>query len=546
MNKYLAVIGIIIVAFLLRVWNISEMPVGVTNDEADYIYNAYSVWKTGRDITGKYLPLSINLDNSFSPVPVYLYAPFVGILGLTTFAGRLPNAIMGALDVFLLFGILLLLFKNIRLSLIGAFVLAVSPWHIHISRTAYEGPLALFFVLLGSYCLLYCASARKNLLWSLPFFALAFYSYHATKVFIVLYIPLIVWFALSEFRFKIPLKNRLWTFSVYMALFSCILASFFIILKAQQVNRQHVFLWNNQTNIAKTVDMERTINSSPDWIKPIFNNKIFVTLRIIRENYLEIFSPQFLFLYGETSGLATIYGTLGRGVMYILELPFLLVGLYYLLQSKQKQLKLFIIICILISPLPTALAFDRSYVMRAVMIIPFLTILVAYGINKSYEIIKSLNTPLKYLWVAIIIVLYSFLIASYLYQYHFRYNLYGAEAWFKSSRDVIQYIQKNEKNYDQVLIANSGDLLIQYGFYTKMVPNVMHKLYASALPKKVGKVQFIGDCIPINEKLGISGLGFPKSILYVVPEKCYPLLVPTAKIVDSAEPLRTIWKIYSY
>ena len=111
-NWKTALILVILLASFLRLWQLGNIPAGTPNDEASYIYNSYSIWHTGRDILGNFLPLSFNAHSSQSPVEVYLTAPFVGILGLSLFSARLPAALLGIGSVFLIFLITDLLFKN--------------------------------------------------------------------------------------------------------------------------------------------------------------------------------------------------------------------------------------------------------------------------------------------------------------------------------------------------------------------------------------------------------------------------------------------------
>jgi 4-amino-4-deoxy-L-arabinose transferase-like glycosyltransferase len=164
-------VAIFALAFVLRFWQLGNVPASISNDEAAYIYSAYSIWKTGSDIAGHHLPLSINLDNSFSPVPVYVIAPFVGLFDLNAFWGRFPFALMGFLSVVLLYFIVKQLL-NERIALFSAFAFAVSPWHLQLSRSTLDGISGLFFFLLG-FCVFLKKYKNGSILWSLPLFMIA-------------------------------------------------------------------------------------------------------------------------------------------------------------------------------------------------------------------------------------------------------------------------------------------------------------------------------------------------------------------------------------
>lgn len=529
--------AIIVLALVLRIWHVGDVPPGVTNDEASYIYNAYSVWKTGKDITGKLLPLSINLDNSFSPVPVYLYAPFVGIFGLSPFVGRLPVALAGTVSVFFLFLITRNLTGKTPLALLSGLVLAISPWHIQFSRTAYENGLALFFFLMTMVIFLHLKKTWRAL-WCLIPLLLSFYSYHGTKIFLVAFVPM--------FFLHATLKKHI-TWRQYGALltgFLVIIISFLIVIKTQNVNRQLIFLWNNINQITATVKNERMHNTAPMSLQPVFNNKVATLVRLVRENYLQVFSSEFLFLYGEVGGLNWIYGTGFRGVLYSIEFPLILLGLLSFYKRKHPLLGAFLMLGIFTAPLPSAFTIDKSYAARSIMLLPFLAVLTAQGIETLIEILKRQKQTVYYGCIVIFILLYGYLFLGYLYQYYFRYPVYAAETWFSSSKDLAQYLRDHEHQYQIIQIANPGDLLIQLAIHLKLEPELVSRLYKTPSPKSFGKVTMISGCIDTHGKTFFPETYLTPHTLYITKFECHQEATPSATITDRGEKLRTIWKIY--
>ena len=110
------------------------------------------------------------------------------------------------------------------------------------------------------------------------------------------------------------------------------------------------------------------------------------------------------------------------------------------------------------------------------MMLPFLSIIVGCGI---YEMCVRLGRIKIYsaIFTSAFILLYAFLITGYLYQYHYRYNIYGAESWLRSSRDVSEYIVHEKDNYKQVYIANEGGLLMQYALFNREDPDIVQAAY---------------------------------------------------------------------
>jgi 4-amino-4-deoxy-L-arabinose transferase-like glycosyltransferase len=526
---------ILLTATLLRFYQLGLTPSGVTNDEASYIYNAYSIWHTGRDITGKFLPLSVNLDNSLSPVPIYIISPLVGIFGLSPLTGRLPFAATGVLTVLFLYLFTKELSGNKSIALISAFILAVSPWHIHFSRSAYEGILALFFFTAAGYVFIKKINSGQIYL-SLPLFLLGFYSYHATKIF------LIFWLIILFFGFKSQLLKKKSSLIYFGLGILTIFLSFIFVSRTQNVTRSDILLFNHSADASQMVNQERNHNNAPNILKQIFNNKITYYLRIIRENYLHAFSPDFLFLYGETSGLSGIYGTSFRGVMYLVDLPLFLMGIYFILKQK-NPFRNIVLLSLLATPTPSAFSVDQSYGLRSIMMLPFLSICTGCGIFYLTTIFHK-NRMFK-AGAIILSVIYLYFISGYLYQYYFRYSIYGAQSWFRSSRDVVEYIDKVKSKYDSIqIVSTGGAILIQLAMFQKTDPLIIQKVYQNGMPKKIGNIYIINSCLDTHDKLFNPTDYLPARILHIVPDECYPKSFPYDTIRQVGEPIRIIWKIY--
>lgn len=519
---------ILFLAAALRFVHLGAVPNGLSNDETAGIYNAYSIAKTGKDVNGIFLPLSINSDNSISPVAIYLMVPFVGILGPTPLAGRLPFALVGIITIYLLYRFAAALTGSAALPLLAALIMAVSPWHLQVSRIAYEPIVALAFSLAGLTLLLSATGGRRWFL-AFLFLGLAFWSYHATKLFLVGAVPAVLFFNRRQLAGQ---KRAVVLFSLGML---GVAAAFLVIAKTQGVSRQQVFFWNDTTRAAASVNYERRYNTAPWALRVLMNNKATYFLRQIRENYLAAFSTQFLFLYGETGGLSLLYGTLSRGVLYLVELPLLLLGIVTLAGKPGKR-RAIVFTLLALAPVPAALTFDRSYGMRAIAMIPFLSILVALGITAL---------PRRAWLTATLVALYLISVSSYLYQYHFRYPVYGAESWFKSSQEVVAAVESRRLGYQHAVIIDPGIMfLFQYGVYTRTDPALVSAAWKAPWPKRVGQVELWERCPATTTHPFDPRTDLPPSTIYAVRPECYNKDQPIAVIRDLGEPLRTIWNVY--
>src|SRR3989344_6015585 len=133
---------IILLAAFLRLYKLTDVHPGVNRDEASIGYTAYSLLATGKDEYGRSFPLSFESFGDWKlPFYIYITVPFVKVFGLNELSVRLPSALAGIATVFLTYFLVLELFlkleiRNLKLpaiALFSALLLAISPWHLHLS-----------------------------------------------------------------------------------------------------------------------------------------------------------------------------------------------------------------------------------------------------------------------------------------------------------------------------------------------------------------------------------------------------------------------------
>lgn len=526
--------SIIVIASFLRLFQLGNYPHGFLNDEVVAIANGYSLWQTGgHGIDGTFLPLNIHgAGNDLTPVPVYILAPFVGILGLSPFAGRLPYALAGIGSVILLYFIVKNIFQKTSLALLSMSVFALSPWALLVSRGAWESGVSLFFYLLG--IVIFLSQRKKgNILWSIPAFLLGFYSYNAGKIFfvgLIMCLLLIFWDDICE-------KKKQILFFVLGNL--VILGSFILVLKISTVTRQDVLIWQDKT-IAQKVVFEREKSSASRIVKAVYSNKPEVFAKQALGTYLGFFSPAYLFVNGDSDRVAG-YGQFFWGALYFFDLPFFLLGFYYAIRNFRKKTFGFFIAVLLIAPIPSALSSSdiaNSYLFRSLNAIPFLTFFVALGLYASYEHIKNTKGKRLYLFVGIVGIIYFFFITKYLYNYYYQFSTFGGESWLQSSRELSEYVGGVHTKFDKVYIGRADkELVLQYAFFNKIGPLTMQQLW-SGKSMSVGNVIFINDCF--NKTL----LHAPGKHLFLIPPNCNTTYITKHVITDAIESTQILWRIY--
>ena len=188
--------SILLLAFSFRFFKLAQFPSTLYGDEQAFAWNAYNILKLGQDEYGNPYPLQFrSFEDYKAPIPTYLLVPFIKLLGLSTFAIRLPIALASILSVAVTF-LLARVFFNRKASLIISFLMAISPWHIHLSRGFFEATLALLLFLLGVYFFLLHRQNLKFIVVSMIFFGLSMYSYFVPRILVPIFLPFLIWYCL--------------------------------------------------------------------------------------------------------------------------------------------------------------------------------------------------------------------------------------------------------------------------------------------------------------------------------------------------------------
>lgn len=518
-------ICLIIIGLFLRLYKLDSVPYGLTNDNVGAYYASSILMKTGKNFDGVFLPRSFQLDNSFSAGFVYFYAPFTMLLPKSPFAVRFPAVLASLIAIWLLYKVAYNLFNNRNIALLSAVVLSVSPWHIHMNRGAYDGPISLFVILFLYALLLFIR--YKNILPMIIAFPLAYYVYHPIKIFLLAFIPFI---SINYLQFLFSQKRKVFLFGI---VFFVTVISFFVVIKQEGVNRQEVLLWSNQSNASSFVNWERTVNLAPQFMRVLFSNKVTYYGFEIASRYMDAFSFNRLFISGEGG----IYGTYRHGFFYLIELGFFIVGLYYLVTKRTYKESIIVLGGLFIAPLPTAFSSDFSMALRSISMLPFMSIIIGCGMFYLTEYIgtfRRFSVPIT----TLIFLGYMFSVIAFGYLYFYRYSVYGAEYYFSSNREVIEYVTTKKDSYDSIHFVNTGPMfLFQYAFFSDTTMDEVLVAWKSEWPKSLGKIKFINDCD--TSKLSLQ----PKE-MYIAPTSCFKETTPSATIVDKAEPLRVIWNIF--
>ena len=443
-------IAVLILAAVLRFYHLGFNPPSPYWEEAALGYDAYSILKTGKDFHGHSWPLiAFESFGDYKP-SLYFYAtvPSVAIFGLNTFAVRFPSAFFGTLTVLLVYWLV----KDRRVGLVVALLLAVSPWHLQLSRAGFEANLGLFFIVLGAWLLL----KFKNFAFCALPFALSMYAYHANRILA----PLLFLVLAATGRIK-----KFWRSSiVFLILILPILWQF-----NSPVVRQRFAETSAFATLEPIIKSNQLIaEDGGGTAARLIHHRFWQYSQIFLKNYFSHFNFNYLFLQGDTNPRHSIQTV---GGLYLIQLPFLIYGFLLALKKRQPQ-DLVLLAWLLLAPIPAALTLATPHALRSLPLLIPLTILTAKGLIRF-----------KKIFLIILIIEVS----RYLYLYHQIYPYQWSAQWQYGYQEMVQYVSANQVKYDQVYITrNLGRPSIYYWFYTQTDPRLVQALNNS-VPKDQGE-----------------------------------------------------------
>lgn len=464
MRKRSLIILIVILGLgaFLRLWKVNLVPPSLFGDELDVGYQAYSILKTGRDYSGRVMPMQFRSQSEYR-APLYLYSavPTVALFGVSPLGVRLPAIIFGVIGILAMYFLVGEIFKNEQLSLLSALLLTISPWHIHYSRAGFEVTLLLALYLFGLYFFLRGLKKSIYFIPSAIFLALAPWAYSTAK----LYIPLTVVFLFTVwFRdIFIKLKNK-----------STIVAGVLFLLVSLP------YVWSNIygggaerfsiLSIINNPEMEGIVGIERQqdlYVFPLitkfgfdslFHNKYSFWFQEFSDNYLKTLSSEFLFISGDGNPR---HNSSGAGELYLLEIIFLVAGLYFLVKKKMdRRQKLLTWFLFLTASVPASLTMDGSnHATRLILLLPSLIILITLGLSEIYLLIPS---RLRRLLVIFISVLYLLSFATYQHFYWIHFSLSAEKSWQSGWEQVVKRAKEYSSTYKKVIVSSHSDPALLY------------------------------------------------------------------------------------
>ncbi len=458
-RKGLLFIFILLLAFVLRFYQLGKIPPGINLDEAAIGWNAYSILKTGRDEYGQFLPLVFRSHDDYKP-PLYIYltVPAVAVFGLTEYAVRFPSALLGVLAVaatYLLARELLYLGRpnpDPKLFWVvpftAAFLLAIAPWHLQFTRVAFESGSVVFMTATGLWLWLRGLRMARLYLWLLAFlfFGTELYLYQAARVFVPLFILLLFW---VFFRTLWPQRKKI---SLPLLLFGLLLLPTLLLATttAGQMRLQGTSILQDpkprEINLSwRFYDQAKGDNNA----LVLFHPQILAYAQKAAVSYLSHFRPDFLFL-GESGPPVNYVANIG--LLYLWEMPLLLIGLFDVWRNH-KQLAWLLSGWILLAPLPAAVTSATPSSIRTTAVLPAYQLLSAFGLFRLWEYAgeRFLLQRLRYLFP--LLVMGGIILYLHMMLIHAPADY--SQLWFYGYKEVVADTDRLGRKYQKIIVSTN-------------------------------------------------------------------------------------------
>ncbi len=350
--------------------------------------------------------------------------------------------------------------KNIHLSLIAAFLATISPWLIHYSRIALEVNTGFFLSLLGTWLFLKGKEKGSCYLLSSISFALAFWTYYANKLWVLLFgIYLII------FIIKLYGKITKW-FIVSLLIFAFLITPYIsLYFSGNILSRQYgISIFNNQEENNKNAMLLVEDFNRGNVFAKIIHNRRWIFFNSFANGYLYIINPTFLFSQDNANQMSKIR------LLYLWQIPLILIAIFNF--RKRNKWFFFIFFWLVIGYIPGALtilpAFDRRILINSFPLI----LLTSIGIDTLIINLKRMKLSICNLFLLFILSIIFFSFYSFIHFYFIHGQTAVINLWGNGMKELVKTGSRQKEKYQSIIVSNRFDSpWIYFLFYEKYSPS---------------------------------------------------------------------------
>jgi 4-amino-4-deoxy-L-arabinose transferase-like glycosyltransferase len=445
----LLVVGaIVLVAFLMRVYNLAGNPPGFFCDEASIQYDAYMLLHTGADRWGQHFPVYFRSFGDYeNPLFIYTSLPFVAVMGLNPLADRLLAALYGTATVALMYPLALELFRRRDIALLATVSLAIAPWHLLFSHVAFEAISMPFFYAAATLAFLVALRRHNPRLYLISFalWGLSIYTYHVPRLLTpLLLISLLLIYYKSVWAWRRDTASGLVIYALLMIpLVQGILSG----AAMARFNGIGIFA-----------------HGLHGW------DLVGATLQL----YIQHFSMLFLFIFGSRPGDPVLRNYIpGLGALYWAQLPLIMIGLAALL-ARRDRAAILVLVWLLLYPTGGALTEGPSQLRDLFGVLPF-NLVTGYGAAEFWRWIRHagvrsrprLRSAIVGGGAAFAACVLAISLSQLWNAFYVQYprTAAGYWGWQGGPAAIVAYYKRVEPHYDDLFVTgtfNSPEIFIPF------------------------------------------------------------------------------------
>lgn len=501
--------AILFLAVFAQFYKLGETPACINADEAAFGYNAYSILKTAKDEYGTFLPLRLKSFGDYKlPLYAYLSIPSVAVLGLNELSVRLLAKLLSLLFPILIFFLAEEIFANKKVSLLTAFLTAVSPWIQMMGRQAHEVVLASFLITLALLFLIKFTKTKKisYLAIASVFNGLALFSYHIARVwafFLFLYLAAVI----VKKRGIFAKKKTFVSVLIFLVPILFFLYSEFQLPPSRVEN---LLFYKNVGFTLKINELRGEHN-----IRAIHNKATQAVIELT-QNYLKNFSPDFLIVEGDVDYK---FGYPGISYVTVVEYILLFIGVYFSFAKHQKH-RLLLLSLFIFSPLAGALSWQEHSLKRVFYLFVPVSLIVSYGLVCLLDNLKEKRAKFGLTAFIAVTFLYFLFFSWDFYFFHYQKKAVVSRAWQCGYKQLSSYVQNNYNRFDKFYITKRhGQPYIFLLFYLKYSPRIYQQQAKLTPPDEYGFGQveefdkFVFSFAFDPDRKNVSYIGYPEHFI---------------------------------
>ena len=467
---------ILILGAVLRLWGLETTPPSLNQDEAVNGVDAFAIGMNLRDHHGNFLPPMLQSFNDWaSPTLTYLTVPFVKVFGLSIWSVRLASSLIGIALIPLIFWLVNLVLGHRESALFAAFVVAISPFAISLSRWAI--PPSIVPTLLALFlALLFWSANQVSDSWRswLGFTSTALagaaltYSYPTMKVFAPLLVGVVCLVYFRKFW-----KQMILLVGLFTALVSPI---YYLTLTQPEIYNARY------DSVGVTARGESYIDG--------FNSRFW-----------DYFSPLFLTGDSDTNPMHHVPGfgpipELFTLLIYLGLIIAVLVTINYESISDKVKIKSvtnihqnlsILILAFLTFPIAPSLTVDKVILTRGIQGLLLAIVFAAIGFWYIWHNIDSIKIK-RFLGTGILVIS-LFSTFQFSHYYFGQYSQNQKSNFQYGIRQMLVYLQQNDSQFDKVEIADINQPYIYKLFFE---PRNFDAINPKTMDRQIGKYYFGG------------------------------------------------------